>query len=319
MRLQVSPDVGVFRRLLNELLHPARLAALVETAVAVLIIIVGVRVALHLATVLLRRTVRPDDPRHPPERRAQMRTLVPLLESVLRYLFYFAGLVMILDRLRFNVSAILASAGIAGIAIGFGAQHLIRDIIAGFFLLFEGLIQVGDVVRVGDVTGEVERLSLRTIQLRQFSGELVTIPNGEVQRFGNMNRGFMRAIVHVSLPYGADLGRAMDVMQRAVEAWAGENVGVVLGPPEVQGIIDLGAVDVRLRVVVMVRPGSQTRAERELRRGLLAALEAGGVELPAGVGSLLSGALPGTSPAAGSPGGNPTAGTPITDRSPRSQ
>lgn len=262
-----------------ELVNPARTAAWIETLLTVLAIAVGARVVLHLAVVLLHRAIRADDPRQTPARQAQIRTLVPLLDRTLRYVLYFAAAVMILDRLRFNVAAIIASAGIAGIAIGFGAQYLIRDIIAGFFLLFEGLIQVGDTIRVGDAAGEVERVNLRTTQIRQFSGELVTIPNGEIKRIGNMSRGFMRAMVVVSLPYGTDVQRALEVMQRTAAAWAAERPDGLLGPPDVQGITELGTSDVRARVVAMVTPALQQPAERELRRRLLTAFQAEGITL----------------------------------------
>ncbi len=276
----MSPDISYFRRVLNEMLHPARIEALVETAIAIVIILVGMRVTLLLSVPLLRRWLRPDDPSRPLDRQAQVRTLVPLLENVLRYVIYFTAAVMILDRLHLNVAALLASAGIAGIAIGFGAQNLIRDIVAGFFLLFEGLIQVGDVVRVGEVSGEVERVNLRTTQVRRFSGELVTIPNGTIQQLGNMNRGFMRAIVQVGIAYEADLERAMAAMHETGTAWAAEHPTEVLGPPEVQGVMEFGASDVRVRLVVMVKPSAYGRAEPELRRRLKAAFDDQGIEIP---------------------------------------
>jgi len=275
----VLAESGRISRAISALLNPARIEAMAETAIAVVVIAVGLRVALYLATAMLQRWLRPDDPRRDPEREVQIRTLAPLLGSALRYLFYFTAAVMILDRLGVNVAAILASAGIAGIAIGFGAQHLIRDIIAGFFLIFEGLIQVGDVVRVGEVTGTVERIHLRTTQVRQFSGELVTIPNGEIQRFGNMNRGFMRAIVQVGLAYEANLERAMAVMHQVSAAWAADHQDLALAPPEVHGIVEFGASEVQVRMVVMVRPLTQWEAERRLRVLLKAAFEAAGVEI----------------------------------------
>lgn len=277
----------------DDLLHPARVAAAVETIVAIAVIVAGIRIALRLAVALLRRALRADG-RQPPARQAQLRTLVPMLESVLRYVFYFTGLVMVLDRLHFNVAALLASAGIVGVAIGFGAQYLIRDVIAGFFLLFEGLIQVGDVVRVGDVIGEVERLSLRTTQIRQYSGELVTIPNGEIQRLGNRNRGFMRALVVIPLSYEADVTRAMTVMLRAAQAWAAEHPDIVLAPPEVQGVVELGATDVRVRAVVMVRADAVALAERDLGHRLLEALGAEGVALAAAHAVVIRPRAPGT-------------------------
>ncbi len=276
----MSADISYFKQVVNELVHPARIEALVETILAIGIILVAVRVILLLSVPLLRRWLRPDDPNRPIERQAQVRTLVPLLESVLRYVVYFTAAVMILDRLHLNVAALLASAGIAGIAIGFGAQHLIRDVVAGFFLIFEGLVQVGDVVRVGEIIGDVERVNLRTTQVRRFSGELVTIPNGVIQQLGNMNRGFMRAIVQVGVAYEADLERAMAVMHRVGEAWTAERPHDVLGPPQVQGIMEFGASDVGVRLIVMVKPAAYGSAEPELRRRLKAALDAEGIEIP---------------------------------------
>ncbi len=276
----MSADISYFKQIANQLVQPARIEALVETLVAIVIILVAMRVTLLLSVPLLRRWLRPDDPNRPLERRAQVRTLVPLLESILRYVIYFTAAVMILDRLHFNVAALLASAGIAGIAIGFGAQHLIRDIVAGFFLIFEGLVQVGDLIRVGEITGDVERVNLRTTQVRRFSGELVTIPNGVIQQLGNMNRGFMRAIVQVGVAYEADLERAMAIMHRAGEAWTVERPDDVLGPPQVQGIMEFGASDVRVRLIVMVKPAAYGSAEPELRRRLKAAFDAEGIEIP---------------------------------------
>lgn len=276
---EVPADSGLLGRAIEALLPPARIDAIVEAAVAVAVIAAGLRVALYLANAVLQRWLRPKVPRRDPEREAQVRTLAPLLESALRYLFYFTAAVMILDRLGVNVAAILASAGIAGIAIGFGAQHLIRDVIAGFFLIFEGLVQVGDVVRVGDITGTVERIHLRTTQLRQFSGELVTIPNGEIQRFGNMNRGFMRAIVQIGLAYEANLERAISVMHQVGQAWAADHPDLVLSPPEVHGIVGFGASEVQVRMIIMVRPLTQWEAERQLRVLLKTAFEAANIEM----------------------------------------
>ena len=276
----MSADISYFKQVANQLVQPARIEALVETIIAIVIILVAVRVTLLLSVPLLRRWLRPDDPNRPPERQAQVRTLVPLLESVLRYVIYFTATVMILDRLHFNVAALLASAGIAGIAIGFGAQNLIRDIVAGFFLIFEGLVQVGDVIRIGEIIGDVERVNLRTTQVRRFSGELVTIPNGVIQQLGNMNRGFMRAIVQVGVAYEADLERAMAVMHQAGETWTAERPDDVLGPPQVQGIMEFGASDVRVRLIVMVKPAAYGSAEPELRRRLKAAFDAEGIEIP---------------------------------------
>ncbi|MDR7417617.1 MAG: mechanosensitive ion channel family protein [Armatimonadota bacterium] len=265
------------QRVLNELVRPGRLEALAETVIAIVLIVAGTRLVYGLAVGLLRRSLRPGDPQRPAEREAQIRTLVPLAESVLRYILYFSALIMVLDRLRFNVSALVASAGLLGVAVGFGAQSLIRDVIAGSLLLFEGLLQVGDIVRIGDVTGEVERVSLRTTQVRRYSGELVTFPNGQILQFGNLNRGFMRAIVQVGVAYEADLQTALVTLQRVGAEWAAERADVVLAPPEVQAITDFGATEVLVRLVVMVRPPAFVTAERELRLRLKTAFDRQGI------------------------------------------
>jgi small conductance mechanosensitive channel len=276
----VPTEISYFSQILNDLFQPTRIEALVEDAIAIVFVLVGARVALALLIPLLRRWLRPDDQTRSPDRQAQMRTLVPLFESVLRQVIYFTAAVMILDRLHFSVAALLASAGIAGIAVGLGAQNFIRDVVSGFFTLFEGLIQVGDAVRIGDVTGDVERVNLRTTQVRRFSGELVTIPNGTIQQLGNLNRGFMRAIVQVGVAYEADLEHAMTVMHQVGETWAAERPDEILEPPQVQGITEFGASDVRVRLIIMVKPTAYGTAEPELRRRLKAAFDLEGIEIP---------------------------------------
>ena len=164
--------------------------------------------------------------------------------------------------------------------MGFGAQHLIRDVISGFFILAEGLIQVGDVISVGEHQGQVERISIRTTQVRKYSGELWTIPNGQITVFGNASRGYMRAIVDIPLSYRADVDRAMTVMRRVADEWAAAAGATVLSPPEVHSVLQFGDTRIVLRLTVTVSPGAQIEAERELRRRLKAALDREAVGSP---------------------------------------
>ncbi|MDR7401933.1 MAG: mechanosensitive ion channel [Armatimonadota bacterium] len=153
-----------------------------ETALTVTAIVLGAAVAMRLAPALIRcalaaRTGVLDEPRR--------RTLQSLLESLARYLLAFIALVMVLRELGVDATAILASAGVVGIAVGLGAQTLIRDIIAGVLLISEDLLHVGDVITVDSRTGTVERIGLRTTQFRTDDGEVWTIPNGRLEIFGN--------------------------------------------------------------------------------------------------------------------------------------
>jgi len=265
-------------RLAARLFENPRLLALGEALLSIVLILIGAAIAARLATSIVRRALAPRGDRFLDETRA--RTLRPLLESLLRYVVYFIALVMVLREVGVDAAAILASAGVVGLAVGFGAQQLIRDLISGFFILAEGLIRVGDVIVVGEHTGLVEQVSVRTTLLRKYNGELWAIRNGELNIFGNLNRDFSRAIVTVGVAYEADLRRAMSVMQEVGRRWAEERREIVLGAPEVQGVMQFGESQVEVRLVVMVRPMAHWEAERELRIRLKEAFDREGIEIP---------------------------------------
>ena len=253
-----------------------------QRLLTIFLVLVAAAVAARVIPSLVRRTLTARGDRVGDETRS--RTLQPLLESVLRYTVYFIALVMVLRAVGVDATAVLASAGVVGLAIGFGAQHLIRDVISGFFILAEGLIQVGDVITVGEHTGQVERIGIRATQMRKYSGELWTIPNGQISVFGSASRDYMRAIVDVPLSYRADLERAVTVMARVADEWAKESVAAVLAPPEVHSVHQFDGSRVMLRLAVKVAPGTQVSAERELRRRLKLALEREAVGAPFGQG-----------------------------------
>ena len=208
------------------------------------------------------------------------RTILPLVNSLLKYVILFIALIMVLHELGVDYSAILAGAGIVGIAVGFGAQSLVKDIISGFFLLFEDTISVGDVILIGNESGVVESIGLRTTQFREFSGLLRVIPNGELTRFGNYNRGFMRALVNVNLAYEQDAEKGMAIALATAQKWAAEHKAVVLEEPRVQGVLDFGASGILIRVIVKVQPQKQWDAEFELRRRIKQAFDAAKIEIP---------------------------------------
>lgn len=154
----------------------------VRRAGAIVIILVAALLVMRLSAAGTRRLLRPRGDRAADDIR--QRTLQPLVDNVVAYLVVFIAVVMILRQVGVDASAIIASAGIVGLAVGFGAQTLIRDLIAGFFLLSEGLIRVGDEITFEDRTGIVERVNIRTTQVRTPEGILWTIPNGLLQVFG---------------------------------------------------------------------------------------------------------------------------------------
>lgn len=263
--------VADLRKAAEALVAPPPSLVVFQRIGAIALIIVGARVAIRLATALIRRVLAPRGDRLLDETRA--RTLQPLIESLARYVIYFIALVMVLREINIDATAILASAGVVGLAIGFGAQNLIRDVLSGFFLLFEGLIRVGDVIAVGEHTGQVERIDIRTTQIRKLNGELWTIPNGQLQVFGNLNRDFMCALVEVGIAYEGDINRAMALMQRVGEEWVADHPGIALGPPEVQGIQQFRELELTIRLIIKVKPMEQWAAERELRKRIKLAFD----------------------------------------------
>ena len=249
--------------------------------IAIIIILVVVKIALSVINKLIEKSLTPlKKSKNYKKRISRANTLIPLLRSVSKYVIYFISGVMVLRELGVDTTAIIASAGVVGLAIGFGAQSLVKDMLSGAFLLFEGIISVGDSVTVGEHSGTVEVVGLRNIHLRKFSGELRVIPYGEVTSFGNFNKGYMRAIVEVGIAYEQDVERGMKALEEITNKWTEENKDIVLEPPIVQGVLSLGSSDVTLRIAIKVKPMTHWGAERELKRRIKDTFDKKGIEIP---------------------------------------
>lgn len=210
----------------------------------------------------------------------KLNTFLPLAQSVVTYLVAFFALILILREAGVDATAILAGAGVVGIAVGFGAQTLIRDILTGLFLVFEDSLSVGDTVQIGDVTGTVEEIGLRITRIRTISGALVTIPNGEISRITNYNRGFGQAVVEVNVAYEADIDKAVEVLQRAVSEYRILHPDLLLEEPVVQRIIRLENSGVVLRVLARVPPQRRWEVERDLLYHIKKAFDSESIEIP---------------------------------------
>ena len=207
-------------------------------------------------------------------------TLTPFLNSILTFFVYFIAVTIILKKIGIDTTAIIASAGVLGLAIGFGAQTIVKDFISGIFILIDGTISVGDVITVDSHTGTVESLNLRHIQLRKFSGELWTIPNGQIANFGNYNREWNRAVVEVDLAYEQDIEKGMKELETIGHQWAEKNQDKILEPPVVQGVMSLGASGITIRLIVKIKPMMHWEAERDLKRLIKNHFDSKGIEIP---------------------------------------
>ncbi len=206
-------------------------------------------------------------------------TLKKLLLSVITYTIFFIAFIMVLQIFNVNTSAILASAGILGLAVGFGAQNLVKDVISGFFILFENQFYVGDYVVIDGVEGTVEEIGLRTCKIRQWTGQLNIIPNGQITRVTNYNRGPLLGLVMVGIAYEEDIDQAIAVLNQECEA-AFREIEAIIDRPKVQGVTDLDDSSVRIRVVAPALPEEYWAVERELRRRFKNALDRAGIRAP---------------------------------------
>ncbi|RLQ90080.1 mechanosensitive ion channel family protein [Planomicrobium sp. Y74] len=206
-------------------------------------------------------------------------TLQSLSENVFGYVLIFILVATIFSIFGLSVASLIAGAGIVGLAIGFGAQGLVSDVVTGFFLLLEKQIDVNDYVTVGSIDGIVEAVGLRTTQIRSFDGTLNYIPNRDITTVSNHSRGNMRALVDIGVSYDADIDKAIAIIQAACENVTLENETIVEGP-DVIGVQGFGASDVTLRIIAKAKNGEQWAVERQLRKAIKEALNANGIEIP---------------------------------------
>jgi small conductance mechanosensitive channel len=210
------------------------------------------------------------------QRRAQRaRTIGSVLRSISSAVVLVIAAIMILAEFGVALAPILASAGIVGVAVGFGAQNLVRDFLSGMFMLLEDQYGVGDIVDLGDASGVVEAVGLRITTVRDVNGTVWYVRNGEIQRVGNKSQGYAVAVVDVPVAHGTDLAAAVDLLARtATERVEKADVADdVQEPPEVLGIERVGPEGVTLRLTVRVSPGRQFRVQRALNAAIAKALD----------------------------------------------
>ncbi len=240
------------------------------------------------------------------DRRAQRaRTLGSVLRSITTGVIGMIAVFMVLDELNFNVAPLLAGAGIVGVALGFGAQSLVKDFLSGAFMIIEDQYGVGDMVDVGDAVGTVEAVGLRVTRLRDADGAVWYVRNGEIVRVANRSQGWARAVLDVSIAYTEDTDRVRDLMlDVARELSEDEDFSSrILDEPAAWGIESMQPEGVVVRLIVKTQPLQQWDIARELRRRVKVRFEVEGVEIPLQQRALLTDVNP--SRAAGSSGAKP--------------
>jgi small-conductance mechanosensitive channel len=281
----------------NAAIETAEWVAVSLRIAVVLLLAVVLRVVVHRAIgrVINRAILRPAVPEAlrqrlidmtpaaaAERRRQRAETIGSVLKSVSSIVIFGVAFTTILSELDIDLGPILASAGILGVALGFGAQNLVKDFLNGIFMILEDQYGVGDAIDVGEASGIVEAVALRVTRLRSVDGTVWHVRNGEILRVGNMSQGWSRALLDVSVAYGTDVDHAIAVIDRvADEVAAGDKVGAyVLDEPEVWGVERLGADGIDIRLVVKTAPLEQWKVARELRSRLKEAFQTEGIEIP---------------------------------------
>lgn len=244
----------------------------------VIAVIVAARLAVRLARLAITQFFSRRKIKNGLIQDRRAKTMESLIGNAVSYLVFFLAGIIVLEIFNVNTSTILASAGILGLAVGFGAQSLVKDVIGGFFIIFEDQFAVGDYVEAGGVTGTVEAIGLRSCKIRKWTGHLHIIPNGSITQVTNYNRGNMLAVADVGIAYEENIDRAMEILRQECAA-AYREIPAIVGEPSVQGVTMLGDLSVTIRAIAPVQAGSQWAVERELRRRFKNALDRAGIEI----------------------------------------
>ncbi|MCF2132522.1 mechanosensitive ion channel family protein [Strepomyces sp. STD 3.1] len=250
-----------------------------EKCLKIILILVLSFLFIRVGKALLNKSfeVRMKSPLRISERREA--TISRLLQNTLTYFTYFVAIVMILETLSLEVRALLAGAGVVGLAIGFGAQNLVRDIITGFFIIFEDQFSVGDYVRITNFEGTVEEIGIRTTKIKSWTGELHIFPNGNITDVTNFSIHNSMAVVDVNISYKEDIEKAEKVILELLPQLPARYENMVK-EPELLGVQSLGPTEVMIRVACEVKPMTHVPIARKMRKDIKGVLDANGIQVP---------------------------------------
>jgi small conductance mechanosensitive channel len=255
----------------------------------ILFVVVVTIVLIRLLKAVSRRLRAVGDTKGLPSgvRAQQLRTLSGVLYSAGVFVLVFLALLQILPILGINMGPLLASAGIAGVAIGFGAQTLVHDVINGFFILMENQYEVGDVVRVGGITGTVERMTFRATLLRDDQGALTTVPNNKIDIVSNLTRDWAQVALHISVAYNENTDKVIELLKEVGMELRNDPkfADLLVSDPQVPGIERVSGNEVDYMMLVKTRPGAQYGVTRELHRRIKECFERNHIQ-PGGPGGM---------------------------------
>jgi len=256
-----------------------------NSGVTVLLILIGALVLIRVSRAVGNRIVMmasDHDETTTTEREKRAETMAQVINTATKVVVWSVATLMIAREFGMDIGPILAGAGVAGLAVGFGAQNLVKDFFTGFFLLLEDQVRVGDVVKAGGVAGLVERVTLRTTTLRDLSGTLHVVPNGQIDTVSNLTYGWSRALFNIGVSYSEDVDHVFDVMRRVGKELRDDPTyaSLIMDNLEILGLDEFGDSALVIKAFIKTQPLKQWTVAREFNRRLKIAFDAEEIEIP---------------------------------------
>ncbi|WP_067622111.1 mechanosensitive ion channel family protein [Alicyclobacillus acidiphilus] len=245
--------------------------------IKILVFYILARLVIRVAIRIMERVFNIQHVRMDDRRKA---TMTSLFANVIRYTVYFILVIEILTTLGVNVAALLAGAGIVGVAVGLGAQSVIKDFLTGLLILFEDQYAVGDVVQINGFTGTVVSVGVRLTRIQAWTGELEIVPNGQITTVTNYSRTNSTAVIDVGIAYSSDIAKAKSIMERVLREMKEEHPDTMVGDVTVSGVTALSASSVDLRATAICAPNSSAGIQREAQERIKLAFDEAGIEIP---------------------------------------
>jgi small-conductance mechanosensitive channel len=268
--------------LLQETLVPWLTTSGLQIIIIIAVALVILKVSKAAITTVIRRAISNHDELDPTSERKREDTLIGIFQFLVRIIVYIVAAMMVLSEFGIDVGPLLAGAGIVGVALGFGSQYLVRDLISGFFMILENQFRIGDVISVNGVSGKIENISLRITTLRNMEGTVHYIPNGEITVLSNMTKGFSRMDVIVGISYHDDINNAIKVINKVGQDIANDEnwKTKIIKAPEFLRVQELNSSSVDLRVMADTLSGEQWAVAGEFRKRIKEAFDAEKIEIP---------------------------------------
>jgi small conductance mechanosensitive channel len=276
---QISFTENWFKQTMDTLQNEGTWVNLGVAVIKIILILFVANLVIRFGKIAIHNIfkIRNLSPLNTSERREE--TLSKLLDNILSYVVYFIALMMILSVFGINVQALIAGAGIVGLAVGFGAQNLVKDIITGFFIIFEDQFSVGDHIRIGQFEGNVETIGLRTTKIKSWTGEVHILPNGSITQVTNFSLNNSLAVVDIGIAYGEDLEKAERVIDDLLIKMPAQNEDLTK-TPELLGIQTMSPTEIVYRIIAETLPMKQASAARLIRKEVKLVLDQHGIKVP---------------------------------------